>query len=77
MGVERRDGVDGAVVLEINTRRCNSKEERVADLKESLEFAREVFATLQAFPPDVLAAWYGLYSTGEQRYFEQLTGAGS
>lgn len=42
-----------------------------------LEFAREVFATLQAFPPDVLAAWYGQYSTGEQRYFEQLTGAGS
>lgn len=33
-------GFDGAVVLEINTRRCSSKEERVADLRESLEFAR-------------------------------------
>lgn len=42
-----------------------------------LEFAREVFAALQAFPPDVLDAWYGLYSTGEQRFYDRLTGAGS
>ncbi|MAS54865.1 sugar phosphate isomerase/epimerase [Nocardioides sp.] len=33
----------GAVVLEINTRRCNSREEREADLRESLAFAREHF----------------------------------
>lgn len=35
------NGFDGSVVLEINTRRCDSKEERIADLRESLAFARE------------------------------------
>ncbi|MEI2711963.1 MAG: sugar phosphate isomerase/epimerase family protein [Nocardioides sp.] len=33
----------GSVVLEINTRRCNTSAERVRDLRESLEFAREHF----------------------------------
>ena len=33
----------GHVVLEINTRRCTSQEERERDLVESLEFAREHF----------------------------------
>ncbi|MBM7508750.1 sugar phosphate isomerase/epimerase [Nocardioides salarius] len=37
-------GFDGDIVLEINTRRCSSREEREADLRESLEFAREHFA---------------------------------
>jgi len=32
-------GFDGHVVLEINTRRCATREEREADLRESLEFA--------------------------------------
>ncbi|CAN5310199.1 sugar phosphate isomerase/epimerase [soil metagenome] len=34
---------DGEIVLEINTRRCTSREEREADLRESLAFAREHF----------------------------------
>ena len=34
-------GFAGEVVVEINTRRCSSREEREADLRESLEFARE------------------------------------
>jgi sugar phosphate isomerase/epimerase len=34
-------GFDGEVVLEINTRRCSDREEREADLRESLEFAIE------------------------------------
>ncbi|WP_110180462.1 sugar phosphate isomerase/epimerase family protein [Nocardioides solisilvae] len=34
-------GFDGSVVVEINTRRCGTVEERVADLAESLAFARE------------------------------------
>ncbi|MCD4523287.1 sugar phosphate isomerase/epimerase [Nocardioides sp. cx-173] len=34
-------GFDGEVVVEINTRRCSSRAEREADLRESLEFARE------------------------------------
>ena len=36
-------GFDGEIVLEINTRKCNSREEREADLRESLEFARTHF----------------------------------
>jgi sugar phosphate isomerase/epimerase len=37
-------GFSGEIVLEINTRKCGSREEREADLRESLEFAREHFA---------------------------------
>jgi sugar phosphate isomerase/epimerase len=36
-------GFDGEIVVEINTRRCDSREEREADLRESLLFAREHF----------------------------------
>lgn len=36
-------GFDGSIVLEINTRRCSSREERSADLAESLAFARKHF----------------------------------
>ncbi|GAA4362324.1 sugar phosphate isomerase/epimerase [Nocardioides caricicola] len=34
-------GFDGEIVLEINTRKCKDPVEREADLRESLEFARE------------------------------------
>jgi sugar phosphate isomerase/epimerase len=34
-------GFSGEVVLEINTRRCTTREEREADLRASLEFAQE------------------------------------
>ena len=34
----------GEIVVEINTRRCSNRDEREADLRESLEFAREHFA---------------------------------
>ena len=34
-------GFDGEIVLEINTRKCRDVAEREADLRESLEFARE------------------------------------
>lgn len=34
-------GFAGEVVLEINTRRCTTREEREADLRESLEFAKQ------------------------------------
>jgi sugar phosphate isomerase/epimerase len=39
-----RTGFDGEIVVEINTRKCASREEREADLRESLLFAREHFA---------------------------------
>ena len=34
-----------------------------------LEFTREVFAKLDLYAPEVLEAWYGLYSTGDPRHF--------
>jgi sugar phosphate isomerase/epimerase len=37
-------GFAGEVVLEINTRRCTTREEREADLRASLEFAQEHLA---------------------------------
>jgi sugar phosphate isomerase/epimerase len=37
-------GFGGDVVIEINTRRCSTREEREEDLRESLAFARQHFA---------------------------------
>lgn len=36
-----REGFDGTVVIEINTRRCDTAKQRDADLHDSLAFARE------------------------------------
>ena len=36
-------GFDGAIVVEINTRRCGTRAEREQDLRESLDFARDNF----------------------------------
>ena len=36
-----RTGFGGEIILEINTRKCADRAEREADLRESLEFARE------------------------------------
>ncbi len=41
-------GFEGHIVLEINTRKCASREERERDLVESLEFAREHFVVPSA-----------------------------
>lgn len=35
-------------------------------------FARTVFERLRLFPPVVLEAWYGLHTTGERHFAEQL-----
>lgn len=40
-----------------------------------IDFAKAVFETLQVFPPPIIDAWYGLYTTGERRYYDQLIGA--
>ncbi|WP_435770389.1 sugar phosphate isomerase/epimerase family protein [Nocardioides sp. SYSU DS0651] len=45
-----RTGFAGEVVLEINTRRCTTREEREADLRESLEFAVEHLSGVPAGP---------------------------
>ncbi len=38
-----------------------------------VDFAAEAFRALDLFPPGIIDAWYGLYTTGEKRYYEQLT----
>jgi putative intracellular protease/amidase len=37
-----------------------------------LEFAYQIFKRLDVYPPEMLEAWYGLFSTGDPAYFEQL-----
>ncbi|MDN5804989.1 MAG: hypothetical protein L0H26_10475, partial [Microlunatus sp.] len=36
---------------------------------------RAVFEALEVFPSPVLDAWYGLYTTGERRFYDALVGA--
>jgi putative intracellular protease/amidase len=38
-----------------------------------VDFAAAVFRRLELFPAPVVDAWYGLYTTGEKCYFDQLT----
>jgi putative intracellular protease/amidase len=40
-----------------------------------VDFARHVFARLGLMTSDVLEAWYGLYSTGDARFFGRLVAA--
>lgn len=37
-----------------------------------VDFARAIFETLELYSKPVLEAWYGLFSTGESRYFYEL-----
>ncbi|EYF01047.1 type 1 glutamine amidotransferase family protein [Chondromyces apiculatus] len=38
----------------------------------ALEFAREIFTVLDVYPKEVTDAWFGLFKTGEARYFHAL-----
>ena len=40
-----------------------------------VDFARTVFEALEVFPEPVIDAWYGLYTTGERRFYDALVGA--
>lgn len=40
-----------------------------------VDFARAVFETLEVFPQPVVEAWYGLYTTGERRFYDALLAA--
>ena len=40
-----------------------------------VDFARAVFEALEVFPEPVIEAWYGLYTTGERRFYDALVGA--
>ncbi|MET0386604.1 MAG: type 1 glutamine amidotransferase family protein [Polyangiales bacterium] len=43
----------------------------------SVAFARAIFEQLDLYSPRVLDAWYGLFSTGEARYYIELVSAAS
>ncbi|HEX6346678.1 DJ-1/PfpI family protein [Umezawaea sp.] len=43
----------------------------------AVEFAREIFAELDLYSPEVLQAWYGLFSTGDPAWFGKLMAAAS
>ena len=40
-----------------------------------VDFSAAVFRRLDLFPPEIIDAWYGLYTTGDRRYFDALVGA--
>lgn len=42
-----------------------------------VDFAAAVFRRLEVFPGPVVDAWYGLYTTGERRFFDELVGPGA
>src|SRR4051812_43675506 len=42
-----------------------------------VDFARAIFARLELLSPNALDAWYGLYKTGEARYFHALAASAS
>jgi transcriptional regulator GlxA family with amidase domain len=42
-----------------------------------VDFSAAIFRRLELFPPKIIDAWYGLYTTGERRYFDALVGAES
>jgi putative intracellular protease/amidase len=44
-----------------------------ASAMKSLEFAREIFRVLDLYEERVLQAWYGLFKTGDARYYAELT----
>lgn len=48
-----------------------------APATKPVDFTAAVFRRLGVFPPQVVDAWYGLHTTGERRYVDQLGGAGA
>ena len=45
-----------------------------ASAMKSLEFAREIFERLDLYEDKVLEAWYGLFKTGDPKYYTALVG---
>jgi transcriptional regulator GlxA family with amidase domain len=40
-----------------------------------VDFSAAIFRRIELFPPEIIDAWYGLYTTGERRYYDALVGA--
>ena len=47
-----------------------------ASAMSPVDFAKEIFSSLGIYDDDVLNAWYGLFKTGDGKYFQQLMKAG-
>jgi putative intracellular protease/amidase len=52
----------------------NDQDVITASGMKSLEFAREIFARLDLYEEKVLEAWYGLFKTGDPKYYAALVG---
>lgn len=52
----------------------NDQDVITASAMKSLEFAREIFARLEVYENKVLDAWYGLFKTGDPKYYAALVG---
>ncbi|GAA3549565.1 type 1 glutamine amidotransferase family protein [Microlunatus spumicola] len=48
-----------------------------AGATKPVDFAAAVFRRLDVFPPAVVDAWHGLYTTGKRRYFDDLMATGA
>jgi putative intracellular protease/amidase len=44
-----------------------------ANTTAPVDFAYHIFKRLGAYPPEMLEAWYGLFSTGDPAYYARLT----
>lgn len=43
-----------------------------ASVMAPVDFAHQIFRYLELYSPEVLAAWHGLFKTGEAKYFAEL-----
>jgi putative intracellular protease/amidase len=59
--VEARTVKDGALIT--------------APATAPVDFAKAVFEALDVFPQHITDAWYGLYTTGDRKYYDQLASA--
>ena len=67
-------GYGGAAPLPGSQRRARPRV-ITAPATAPVDFARAVFEALEVFPEPVIEAWYGLYTTGERRFYDALVGA--
>lgn len=56
-----------------NTEVVSDQNVITASAMKSLEFAREIFRRLDLYEERVLNAWYGLFKTGDPKYYAELT----
>ena len=45
---------------------------RIQERSPPVDFAKEIFSCLDLYTDEVLDAWYGLFKTGDGKYFQQL-----